>query len=195
VTIHQASQQLRRRCKAEKVGLKSMSIRELQSFLLVAIFSCIPAHSAQIVPAADRDVDVLREQAFIAYKANYLELRSERIRRAVSLGRRVLQMEAQGQKTACAHQILTETKWLLGDTADFPRIDQRLDALEKALDHPDLEDTATEQDKSDGSWVAAIRNGSSSSTQVTNTSIRKQRATLHQTFRYGSLIESTLPRN
>jgi hypothetical protein len=152
VTIHQASQQLRRRCKAEKVGLKSMSIRELQSFLLVKIFSCIPAHSAQIVPAADRDVDVLREQAFIAYKANYLELRSERIRRAVSLGRRVLQMEAQGQKTACAHQILTETKWLLGDTADFPRIDQRLDALEKALDHPDLEDTATEQDKSDGSW-------------------------------------------
>jgi hypothetical protein len=129
-----------------------MSIRELLSFLLVASFSCISLISAQVVPAADRDVEVLRRQAFVAYNASYLELRRERIRRAVALGRRVFEMEAHGQKTTCAHQILTETKWLLGDTADFRRIDQRLDALENVLDHPDLEDTATKQDRSDGSW-------------------------------------------
>ena len=129
-----------------------MGIRERLSFLLVASFSCISVISAQVVPAADRDVEVLRRQGFVAYNANYLELRRERIRRAASLGRRVFQMEAHGQKTICAHQILTETKWLLGDTADFRRIDLRLDALENVLDHPDLEDIATRQDQSDGSW-------------------------------------------
>jgi hypothetical protein len=129
-----------------------MSIRKLLSFLLVAVSSCISAIAAQTVPAADRNVEVLRRQAFIAYNASYSQLRGDRVRRAVSLGRRVFQMEAQGQKTACAHQILTETKWLLGDTADFRRIDQRLDALENVLDHPNLEDTATGQDPSDGSW-------------------------------------------
>jgi hypothetical protein len=129
-----------------------MSIRKLLSFLLVAVSSCISAIAAQTVPAADRNVEVFRRQAFIAYNASYSQLRGDRVRRAVSLGRRVFQMEAQGQKTACAHQILTETKWLLGDTADFRRIDQRLDALENVLDHPNLEDTATGQDPSDGSW-------------------------------------------
>jgi len=58
-----------------------MSIRELLSFLLVASFSCISLISAQVVPAADRDVEVLRRQAFVAYNASYLELRRERIRR------------------------------------------------------------------------------------------------------------------
>jgi hypothetical protein len=129
-----------------------MGMREFVSFLLMAVFPCIPAIAAQIVPAADRDVEVLRRQAFSAYNASYTQLRSERTRRAVLLGRRVFQMEAQGRKTTCAHQILTETKWLLGDTADFRRIDQRLDALENVLDHSNLEDTATGQDPTDGSW-------------------------------------------
>jgi hypothetical protein len=129
-----------------------MGMREFVSFLLVAVFPCISAIAAQIVPAADRDVEVLRRRAFSSYNASYMQLRSERTRRAVSLGGRVLQMEAQGRKTICAHQILTETEWLLGDTADFRRIDQRLDALENVLDHPNLEDTATGQNPTDGSW-------------------------------------------
>lgn len=129
-----------------------MRLRRRLFFLLVTIFSCVSAVSAQTVPAADRDVSRSREQAFISYNARYTELRNERIRRAVSLGKRVIQMEAHEQNTACAHQILTETKWLLGDSADFPRIDQRLDALENVLDHPDLEDAAARQDPSDGSW-------------------------------------------
>ena len=39
-----------------------------------------------------------------------------------------------------------------GDTADFRRVDQRLDALENVLVHPDLEDSASRQDPTDGSW-------------------------------------------
>jgi hypothetical protein len=132
-----------------------MRILKRLSFSLVAIccsVSSLSDISAQIVPAADRDIATLREQGFTSYNARNSELRTERIRRAVSLGKRVFQMEAQGQNTACAHQILTETKWLLGDTADFRRIDERLDALENVLNHPDLEKTTSAQDPSDGSW-------------------------------------------
>jgi hypothetical protein len=129
-----------------------MRVRKSFFFLSVAICYSASAIHAQTVPAADRNVDRLREQAFISYNPRYPELRAERIRRAVSLGKRVIQMEAHEQNTTCAHQILTETKWLLGDSADFRRVDQRLDALENVLDHPDLEDTAARQDPSDGSW-------------------------------------------
>ena len=129
-----------------------MRIRKHLFFSSIAICYCASVISAQTVPAADRNVNHFREQAFISYNPRYLELRTERIHRAVSLGKRVIQMEAHEQNTACAHQILTETRWLLGDTADFQRIDQRLDALENVLDHLDLEDTATRQDPSDGSW-------------------------------------------
>ncbi|MGB6692149.1 MAG: hypothetical protein WBE76_30260 [Terracidiphilus sp.] len=129
-----------------------MKIRKRICFLFVAVCYCAPAIPSQTVPAADRDVSRIRDQAFISYNPRYIDLRAERIRRAQALGKRVFQREAQGRNTACAHQILTETKWLLGDTAEFQRIDQRLDALENVLEHPDLEDTATRQDPSDGSW-------------------------------------------
>jgi hypothetical protein len=128
-----------------------MRIRNFSWSLITICYWASPL-SAQAVPAADRDLHTLTEQAFISYNANYAELRDERIRRAVSLGKRVFQMEAKGQNTTCAHQILTEAKWLLGATADFRRIDQRLDALQNVLEHPDLEDTAARQDPSDGSW-------------------------------------------
>jgi len=84
-----------------------MRIRKSFLFVSVAICYSASAISAQTVPATDRDVDRLREQAFISYNPRYLELRADRIRRAVSLGKRVIQMEAHEQNTACAHQILS----------------------------------------------------------------------------------------
>ncbi len=120
-------------------------------FLLVVISGCA---TAQAIPPADLDYQSFRNQAFVAYQPAYSQMRAERIRRAKALGKRVYQMEAQGQNIACAHQILTEIKWMLGDTADFHRIDQRLDALENVIAHPDLEQAATRQDAADGSWGA-----------------------------------------
>jgi hypothetical protein len=123
-----------------------------QFLFVMVICGCVPASSTEFAPPADRDYQKLRQQAFISYSAAYSQMRAERIHRAISLGKRVFQMEAQGQNIACAHQILVETKWLLGDTADFPRIDQRLNTLENVMDHPDLEEAATRQDPNDGSW-------------------------------------------
>jgi hypothetical protein len=127
-----------------------IGIRLLLLSIAICCYTC--AASGQTVPTADHDIDRVREQAFNAFNPRYKQLRDERIRRAVSLGKRVFAMEAKGQNIACAHQILNETKWLLGDSADFPRIDGRLDALENLLAHPEQESTATTQDPADGSW-------------------------------------------
>jgi hypothetical protein len=126
---------------------------KIRNFCLPLTVCCWAlARSGQVVPTADRDYRTLTKKTFITYNANYAELREERIQRAIFLGRSVYQMETKGQNTTCAHQILTETKWLLSATADFRRVDQRLDELQSVLDHPDLEDTASRQDPNDGSW-------------------------------------------
>ena len=102
--------------------------------------------------SADRDYHTFKDRQFAAFNAHYKQLRAERVARAVALGKRVFQLESQGRPTACAHQILNEIKWLIGDTADFPRIDGRLDALQDLLSHPERESLATQQDPADGSW-------------------------------------------
>ena len=126
---------------------------KVRSFCLPLALCCWSfALSAQTVPAADRDYGSLVKKAFTAYRTNYTELREQRVQRAILPGRSVYKLEAKGANIACGHQILTETKWLLSSTADFHRIDRRLDELQNVLDHPNLEDTAAQQDPNDGSW-------------------------------------------
>ena len=107
---------------------------------------------SQTVPDADRDFEKLKKEAFALYDKNYKDARDERIRRALVVGKRVDEMEAKGQNVACAHQILTETKWLFGSTADFQQIDRNLDSLEQVLEHPERNEITAKQDPSDGSW-------------------------------------------
>jgi hypothetical protein len=113
-------------------------------------FHCY-AHTER-VPDVDRNYQALKREAFVAYNSRYLDLRAERIERTVLLAKRLFELERRGQNVACAHQIFAETKWLLGDTADFKRIDQRLGALERVLNNPDLENNPSQQDPNDGSW-------------------------------------------
>jgi hypothetical protein len=119
---------------------------------LIALGCWATTAVSQTVPDADRDFEKLKKQAFALYDPNYKESRDERIRRALVVGRRVNEMEAKGQNVACAHQILTETKWLFSSTADFKQIDKNLDSLEQVLKHPQRNEITTKQDPSDGSW-------------------------------------------
>ena len=137
-------------CSRSETGMVRVRVRSL----CLPLAMCCWAFSlvAQGVPTADRDYPTRIKQAFTSYRTNYTELREQRVQRAILLGRSVYQLEARGANTGCAHQILTETKWLLSATADFRRVDQRLDDLQNVLGHPDLEDTAAQQDPSDGSW-------------------------------------------
>lgn len=61
-------------------------------------------------------------------------------------------MEKKGKKNRAAHQILTEIRWLLGNTRDFKRISERIQALRSALTDPALYGAADEQSSEDGSW-------------------------------------------
>jgi hypothetical protein len=108
--------------------------------------------SSQAVPDADRDFEKLKKQAFALYDPNYKKSRDGRIRWALVVGKSVDEMESKGQNVACAHQILTETKWLFSSTADFEQIDKNLRSLEQLLKHPERNGSTTKQDPSDGSW-------------------------------------------
>jgi hypothetical protein len=69
-----------------------------------------------------------------------------------ALREHVYKREASGRNTSCSHQILNEIEWLITQTADFSRVDQRLHDLELSLADPERESQAKEQDPADGSW-------------------------------------------
>ncbi len=102
--------------------------------------------------AGDTNYHKFREQQFVAFNPRYRKLRAQRIERARALGQQVFEREAQGRNTTCAHQILMEVAWLISNTADFGRIDRRLDALKDTLAHPEKESLGRQQDPADGSW-------------------------------------------
>jgi hypothetical protein len=110
--------------------------------------------AATAVPPADLEHPTRKRREFVAFDPGYKNSRNERSDKLNALGAKLRAQEAAGHKTACAHQILSETMWLLGSTADFKRIDQRLHDLEESLNHPDRETLADEQDSQDGSWGA-----------------------------------------
>ncbi len=109
---------------------------------------------AATVPRADLEHPSRRRREFVAFDPGYKDSQDERAEKLRALGKKLRAQEAAGQKTACAHQILSETMWMLSSTADFKRIDHRLHDLEDSLAHPDREAVADEQDPQDGSWGA-----------------------------------------
>ncbi len=104
------------------------------------------------IPANDLDHRAKIRADMIAYNPHYEQLIAERKKKLNVLAQQVFEREAQGQKMTCPHQILIETRWLMGYTADFSRLDQRLSDLKKSLAHPERESLAKQQDASDGSW-------------------------------------------
>ena len=107
-----------------------------------------------IIPAADLHVEASKRAQFLQYNHDYYKEIVPRLAKAKTLSKRVFANEKAGLATACSHQILYENEWLLSSTADFKRIDQRLDDLEKSLSDPPGEALAEQQDPTDGSWGA-----------------------------------------
>jgi hypothetical protein len=120
--------------------------------LAVCMGCCAAAGKSQQISAGDAAYHRFREQEFVAFNPHYKDFRAQRAKSAQALGRQVFDQEAQGRDTACAHQILMEAAWLIGNTADFERIDRRLDDLRDVLAHPGMEALGHQQDPADGSW-------------------------------------------
>jgi len=98
----------------------------------------------------EQKAKVAREM--VAFDPHYWKSLVSRQWQALHLEEQVRANEARGSQTACSHQILTETFWLLGNTADFAAIDRRLRDLKASIAASELESTAGEQDPEDGSW-------------------------------------------
>ncbi len=104
------------------------------------------------LPPADLDINLRKQQEFIAFDPHYQEEFAERLARTRALGKQIRTRETAVQNIELSHQIIFEVVWMLTQTADFKRLDQRLDDLQASLAHPEHEAEAEEQDPRDGSW-------------------------------------------
>ena len=104
------------------------------------------------LPRVDYEINQRKEQQFVAFDPHYEEEKAERVARTRALGKQVIEREAAGQNVELSYQIVFEIIWRLTQTADFKRLDQRLDDLQASLAHPEHEAEAEEQDPVDGSW-------------------------------------------
>ena len=102
-------------------------------------------------PVNDLDRNAIRAD-MAAFDPHYKEMMAQRRMILTPLAKRIYEQEAQGHKVTCSFQILTETRWLLGYTADSVQIDRRLNDLKESLAHPEREVLAEQQDPKDGSW-------------------------------------------
>lgn len=108
------------------------------------------ARTATAIP--DIGMPDWKKQDFLKYDPNYAQELAERIARFTPLLKQVIAREMAGQNTELSHQILIEVIWRISATADFMQMDNRLDALEDALNHPEREPSAEDEDPQDGSW-------------------------------------------
>jgi hypothetical protein len=126
-----------------------MKIKILLSLFVVL---CAVRQAPSQIPSTDQNLNSKIRADMAVFNPRYRELLAPRKQQLALLAHRVFEMEAQGRKVTCSHQILTEARWYMGYTADFGRMDQRLDDLRESLAHPEREALAEQQDPRDGSW-------------------------------------------
>lgn len=130
--------------------------RTLQrSFLACALTFALSVQAAAPpagVPSSDLNRKAKIREQMVEYNPRYVQLHAARVPELEKLSAQVFAKEQRGEKAACSHQTLIELHWLLEYTADFPRIDRRLQDLRDSLAHPEREAQAEEQDPADGSF-------------------------------------------
>src|SRR6516165_1237624 len=106
---------------------------------------------ATLLPGNDVKALVLKD--FIQFDSRYVEHREQFGRRLDSLGRQLADLQAAGNQMECSNEIYLEAKWLHRYTAEWDRLEKRLDDLEKSLGQRDQE-FATRQAPQTGLWGA-----------------------------------------
>ena len=84
---------------------------------------------------------------FRAYDPQYRDKKNAASERLRKLQAEMIAQQRKGRKTPCTRQVFMEARWLVYDTADWPRIGRILDDFEARLKAP--------KDPHDGSQVAA----------------------------------------
>src|SRR5271155_2384288 len=84
---------------------------------------------------------------FIAFDASYRDKKNAAGERLRKLQAELVAQQRRGRKTPCLRQVFMEARWLVHDTADWARINAKLDDFEARLRAP--------KDPHDGSQVEA----------------------------------------
>ena len=92
---------------------------------------------------------ILRE--FERRDPEYLQERDTYAAKLAPLVERLIALQEKGEDMACSEQIYIENRWLLEQTANWPRLETRIDALERSMETMD-QGFAREQSAQDGSW-------------------------------------------
>jgi hypothetical protein len=109
--------------------------------------SAIKSSTEWQLPDAVRTINQVKSQQFIAFDPHYEKARAERVARLRGLAKQFFAREAATQDVRCAHGIYNELLWLISSTADFKRMDERLNDLKVAL--ASTEPRSTSGDNSD----------------------------------------------
>ena len=108
---------------------------------------------SQIELLTGSEVKALVQRDFIQFDPRYVENREQFGRRLAGLGRRLASLQKAGNEMECSNEIYLEARWLHGYTADWPRLNKRLDDLSESLGQLD-QAFATRQSPESGLWGA-----------------------------------------
>jgi len=97
-------------------------------------------------------VDALITREFEQYDSAYLAHKALREKRLDALKLKLVSSEQGGKALSCSRRMITEAEWLLNYTAEWPKLDQQLAAIEHSLATRD-QGFALRQTP-DGSWGA-----------------------------------------
>jgi hypothetical protein len=86
-----------------------------------------------LVPQVVRDIAQIKIQQYTAFDPNYAADKSNFLAHFRPAARRVFAEEFAGKDVRCANQIYVELLWLISSTADFKRMNERLDDMEPML--------------------------------------------------------------
>src|SRR5215469_179027 len=100
---------------------------------------------------AGNGVKALVLKDFIRFDSHYVQHRDQLGLRLDGLGRQLAELQASGNEMECSNEIYLEAKWLLRYTAEWRRLENRLDDLEKSLGQGNQE-FATRQSPETGLW-------------------------------------------
>jgi hypothetical protein len=125
----------------------------LRLLITLSLILC-PALLSQSQQPTESDLNhnIKKQQEFIRYNPDFIEMKSDRVARLRILQAKVREKEAAGFVTGCSRQILWEIGASITQTADFKFIDKRFEDLDSALLHPEREIPGQKQDSLEGNW-------------------------------------------
>ena len=123
----------------------------LRRMLLVLAGVAVLSGSPPVVFANQVDMRNVIVREFEAFDPHYQERRQHYAKRLEALETRIAGEQAAGNTLQCSEQLYLEAKWLLGYTANWDALEDKLERIERSLQDKS-QNFASEQSPVDGLW-------------------------------------------